>query len=200
MFATVGVPPITATAPSFTRILPAALRLMTIELLAASPETLNTPELNVAVVAALAGGLAATIAAAPSTTPPSSRRVARRQSLLRASFIVWAWRMMIPSSRDGARRPVRSMQGRVHAGDAAHHRLDVTFSTSRRGRQARFRRASRGSIGAVAAVRWRPRSDSNRRPSNDDRMPLICSIRPDHGGPPGQSPGSFRVAARCGVV
>jgi hypothetical protein len=26
------------------------------------------------------------------------------------------------------------MQGRVHAGDAAHHRLDVTFGTSRRGR------------------------------------------------------------------
>ena len=96
----------------------------------ASPETLNTPELNVAVAAALAGGLAATIAAAPSTTPPSSRRVARRQSLLCASFIVvWARRMMISSSRDGARRPVRSMQGRVHAGDAAHHRLDVTFGT-----------------------------------------------------------------------
>src|SRR5512132_1987420 len=68
--------------------MPAALRLMTIELLVASPETLNTPELNVAVAAALAGGLAATIAAAPSTTPPSSRRVARRQSLLGASFIV----------------------------------------------------------------------------------------------------------------
>jgi hypothetical protein len=28
------------------------------------------------------------------------------------------------------------MQGRVHAGDATHHRLDVTFGTSRRGRQA----------------------------------------------------------------
>jgi hypothetical protein len=61
---------------------------MTIELSAASPETLNTPELNVAVVAALAGGLATTIAAAPSTTPQSSRRVARRQSLLRVFFIV----------------------------------------------------------------------------------------------------------------
>jgi hypothetical protein len=24
------------------------------------------------------------------------------------------------------------MQGRVHAGDAAHHRLDVTFGTARR--------------------------------------------------------------------
>jgi hypothetical protein len=125
---------------------------MTIELLAASPETLNTPELNVAVVAALAGGLAATIAAAPSTTPPSSRRVARRQSLFRASFIVRAWRMMIPSSRDGARRPVRSMQGQVHPGGAAHHRLDVTFSTSRRGRQKP----------SMAAAIWRQRREEAR--------------------------------------
>ena len=55
MLATVGVPPTTATAPPFTRILPAASRLITIELSALSPTTVSTPVLNVAVVAALAG-------------------------------------------------------------------------------------------------------------------------------------------------
>ena len=88
VFATVGVPPTTATAPLFTRILPAASRLMTIELSAASPETLSTPLANDAVVAALAGGLAAKTAAIPSTTTASSRRAARRRSLLGLAFIV----------------------------------------------------------------------------------------------------------------
>ena len=59
MLATVGVPPTTVTAPPFTRIFPAASRLITIVLSRQSPITVSTPELNVAVVAAFAGTLVA---------------------------------------------------------------------------------------------------------------------------------------------
>ena len=38
-----------------------------------------------------------------------------------------------PPDRDGARRSMRRMRGRVHPGDAAHHRPGVTFGTARRG-------------------------------------------------------------------
>ena len=57
VLATVGEPPMTVTAPPFTRIVPAALRLIAIELSALSPDTVSTPELKVAVVAAFAGAL-----------------------------------------------------------------------------------------------------------------------------------------------
>jgi hypothetical protein len=80
VLATVGVPPVTATAPLFTRILPAASRLIVIVLLAVSPNTVRTPALNDAVVAARAGELAANDTAAASTTPASSRCVPRSQS------------------------------------------------------------------------------------------------------------------------
>ena len=74
VLATVGVPPLTATAPPFTRILPAASRLITIELSAASPKTLSTPLLNDAVVAALACEVTPANAAVASRPPASSRR------------------------------------------------------------------------------------------------------------------------------
>src|SRR5436190_20773984 len=53
VFATVGVPPKTLTAPPLTRIFPAALRLMVILLSRLSPNTLKTPAVgkNVAVTA-----------------------------------------------------------------------------------------------------------------------------------------------------
>ena len=85
VLATVGVPPTTAMAPLFTRILPAAFRLMAIELPAASPVTVSTPLANVAVVAALAGGLAAKAAAIPRARA-SSGRVARRLPSIRLAF------------------------------------------------------------------------------------------------------------------
>ena len=43
VLATVGVPPVTATAPPFTRIVPAASRLITMVLFWASPTTVRTP-------------------------------------------------------------------------------------------------------------------------------------------------------------
>ena len=80
MLATVGVPPVFATAPPLIRILPAASRLTTIELSALSPDTVSTPLLNVALVAALAG--AAIAASAPAATiPATSGRVPRRRGL-----------------------------------------------------------------------------------------------------------------------
>ena len=88
MLATVGVPPTTATAPPLTRILPAASRLIAIVLSAASPNTVSTPALNVAVVAALAGTLVAANTPAASTAPASSRRAARRQPLVCLVVIV----------------------------------------------------------------------------------------------------------------
>ena len=78
---TVGVPPTTATAPPFTRIVPAASRLTAIELLAESPSTVSTPAANVEVVAALADALVAASTAAATTLPASSRRAARRRWL-----------------------------------------------------------------------------------------------------------------------
>ena len=86
VLATVGVPPVTATAPPFTRILPAALRLIAIELLAASPKTVSTPLLNVEVVAALAGTLVTARTPAASTALASSPR-ARRELFPRRFFI-----------------------------------------------------------------------------------------------------------------
>jgi len=50
-----------------------------------------------------------------------------------------AWRMMIASIGTVPVSPCAAWRVRVHAGDAAHHRLGVMFGTSRRGRQARFR-------------------------------------------------------------
>ena len=87
VLATVGVPPVTAIAPPFTRIFPAASRLIVIELLAASPNTVRTPPLKDAVVAAWAGAVAASDTAAASTAPTSNRWVRRRQ-VLRLRFIV----------------------------------------------------------------------------------------------------------------
>ena len=76
MLATVGVPPITATAPPLTRMFPAALRLTAMLLSRLSPLTDSTPALNVAVVAALAAGApAAASRPAVSAVPASSRRV-----------------------------------------------------------------------------------------------------------------------------
>jgi hypothetical protein len=82
VLATVGVPPMTATAPPLTRMFPAALRLTTIELSSASPLTVSWPELglNVAVVAAFAGTLAPASAPAASAVP-ASNRAARRLDL-----------------------------------------------------------------------------------------------------------------------
>ena len=88
MLATVGVPPMTATAPPFTRILPAASRLIVIELLRLSPDTLSVPELNVAVVAALAVTLDAASTPTASAAPVSTRRAARRLPWLRLVSIV----------------------------------------------------------------------------------------------------------------
>src|SRR5262245_58607576 len=59
VFATVGVPPLTGTAPPFTRICPAASRLVTITLSASSPDTDSTPALGEKV--ALTEGLVAMI-------------------------------------------------------------------------------------------------------------------------------------------
>jgi hypothetical protein len=89
VLATVGVPPTAAIAPPFTRILPAASRLITIELLLASPKTDSTPELKVAVVAALAAGLAANVAATPRTIPASSLCHADRRPPLLLAFIMF---------------------------------------------------------------------------------------------------------------
>ena len=80
MLATVGVPPMTATAPPLTRIVPAALRLTVSELSRLSPDTVSTPALKVAVTAAFAGAVVAAIAPAVSTVPASSRRAERRQT------------------------------------------------------------------------------------------------------------------------
>ena len=55
VLATVGVPPMTATAPPLTRIWPAALRLTAMLLSRLSPVTLSMPLLKVAVTAAFAG-------------------------------------------------------------------------------------------------------------------------------------------------
>ena len=88
MLATVGVPPMTAIAPPFTRILPAASRLTTIELSALSPNTVSTPALNVAVVAAFAGTVAPAITPAASRLPASSRRAERRQGCSRRAIII----------------------------------------------------------------------------------------------------------------
>jgi hypothetical protein len=88
VLATVGVPPTTAIAPPFTRIPPAALRVITIELSALSPVTVSTPLLNVAVVAALAGPAAAAMTPAASAVLASSPRAARRQALSRLAFMV----------------------------------------------------------------------------------------------------------------
>ena len=97
VLATVGVPPVTATAPPLTRILPAASRLTTIELLAASPKTVSTPLLNDAVVAALACAVRPANAAVASAPPASSRRVMRRQLLFRP------WFMSLPPRAAGRR-------------------------------------------------------------------------------------------------
>ena len=90
MLATVGVPPTTATAPPLTRIVPAALREIVIELSALSPRTVSTPVLgvNVAVVAALAVAAVAASRPAASAVPASSRRAARRAALFRPGVIV----------------------------------------------------------------------------------------------------------------
>ena len=64
VLATVGVPPAMGIAPLFTRIVPAASRLIVIVLAPLSPKTVSTPLVNVAVVAALAGELAASTAPA----------------------------------------------------------------------------------------------------------------------------------------
>src|SRR5262249_4546736 len=78
------------TAPPFTRILPAASRLTTIELSEASPDTVSTPLLNVAVVAALAG--AAIAASAPAAAIPASRpRVPRRRALWALAFMKFSF-------------------------------------------------------------------------------------------------------------
>ena len=88
VLATVGVPPTTATAPPLTRILPAALRLIAMVLAALSPDTVSTPLLNVAVVAAFAGLVVAPNTAAASATPVSRRSAVRRQLLVRPAVIV----------------------------------------------------------------------------------------------------------------
>ena len=88
VLATVGVPPETATAPPFTRMLPAALRLTVVELLRESPLTDSTPLANVAVTAALAGTLVAASRPAASTLLPRTRRAVRRQSLSNLMLIL----------------------------------------------------------------------------------------------------------------
>ena len=84
VFATVGAPPATATAPPFTRIWPAALRLIVMLLSRLSPNTVSwpAPGLNDAVTAALAGTLVAASTPAARTVAASSRRTVRRQGLL----------------------------------------------------------------------------------------------------------------------
>ena len=78
VLATVGVPPATLTAPPLTRIWPAALRLIVIELSRLSPNTESVPALNVAVTAALADTVVPASAPAESTATASRRRAARR--------------------------------------------------------------------------------------------------------------------------
>ena len=51
VLATVGVPPVMATAPPLTRMFPAALRLIVIVLSSESPMTVSVEPLNVAVIA-----------------------------------------------------------------------------------------------------------------------------------------------------
>ena len=72
---------------------------MTIELWAASPKTVSTPLENVAVVAALAGGLAATAAAIASTTRLATGEPCVARSFLRVAVIVGA-----PSGCNDAQR------------------------------------------------------------------------------------------------
>ena len=93
-------PPVTGIAPPFTRILPAASRLRTIELPVLSPVTVRIPELNVAVVAALAEAAVPRNTAAPSATATSKRRPTRRGTLFRSFFIVRP-----PSGEPGSVKP-----------------------------------------------------------------------------------------------
>src|SRR6188768_1119353 len=86
VLATVGDPPVTAMAPLFTRIAPAALRLNAMLLSAPSPTTVSTPEANVATVAALARAPTPATAHAAITVPASSGRHTRRRSLVRCAF------------------------------------------------------------------------------------------------------------------
>ena len=88
VLATVGDPPTTGIEPLFTRIAPAALRLITIAFAAPSPTTVSTPEANVAVVAACADVPTPPTAQAPTTVPASSRVATRRHPPSRPAFIV----------------------------------------------------------------------------------------------------------------
>ncbi len=88
VLATVGVPPMTGTAPPLTRILPAASRLIVSELSRLSPVALSTPALKVAVTAAFAGTLVTAIAPAARTVPASRPRTGRRQRSRLRVFIV----------------------------------------------------------------------------------------------------------------
>jgi hypothetical protein len=72
----------------FTRILPAASRLITIELFALSPFTDSTPALKLAVVAALAGAAEPAITPAAITVAASRTRAERRRSLSDRGSIV----------------------------------------------------------------------------------------------------------------
>ena len=77
MLATVGVPPMTETAPPLTRIVPAASRLTVMLLSRLSPLTLSTPLLNDAVTAACAVAAVAAAKLAATAAPVDSRRAAR---------------------------------------------------------------------------------------------------------------------------
>jgi hypothetical protein len=118
VFATVGVPPMTATAPPFTRILPAVSRLITIELPALSPVTVSTPPLNVAVVAALAGTAAPAMTPAASAVAASRRRAGRRQALSRVAFFIISPRGERRPSMAGTRLPLWLLPGFDVAADA----------------------------------------------------------------------------------
>src|SRR5262249_28853703 len=77
--------------------------------------------MNVAVTAALAGGLAAKSAAAPSARPASSRRAVPPTALLRFAFIVLTPSSAVCWSRESRRRRTRA--------DGARRSFHVRLST-----------------------------------------------------------------------
>ena len=104
-----GVPPLTGTAPPFTRMTPAALRLITMLLGWASPTTVRTPLAKVAVVAASATSAteAAPTTPAPATAPMRSRPRLRRRGVLEDEDIV----VSVSSPRPMSGRPSGASTG-----------------------------------------------------------------------------------------
>jgi hypothetical protein len=94
VLATVGVPPLTGTAPPLTRMFPAASRLTEMALSTALPFTVRTPAANEAETpftafgAACAGRPAMPIVPAPTRAPMNSRPALRRRANVRLPDIV----------------------------------------------------------------------------------------------------------------